>query len=226
VNNEEQRSNHQDPAGEPSPTSEATRFWENHYGQRDQVWSGNPNPQLIGEATALIPGKALDVGCGEGADAIWLAERGWQVTAIDISTVAIARGAARAAELGAVIAQRIDWQQGDLAQWTPAEARYDLVSVQFFHLPKEQRDAIFRRLAAAVAPGGTLLIVGHHPTDLQVIPRPLPPEIFFDASDVAALLDPLEWAIDVEVARARPATAPDGRVVTLHDAVLRAHRRD
>ena len=151
MNNEEQRSGHDDLAGE------AATFWESHYRQREQIWSGNPNPQLVSEAIGLTPGKALDVGCGEGADAHWLAERGWQVTAVDISTVAIQRGAARAAERGAAVAQRIEWLVADITHWTPAEARYDLVSAQYFQLPKAPREVIFRRLAAAVAPGGTLL---------------------------------------------------------------------
>ncbi len=92
------------------------------------------------------------------------------------------------------------------------------------HLPKKLREALLA-LAAAVTPGGSLLIVGHHPSDLQTIPRPLPPDLFFTASDVAALLDPREWDIVVSAARERGATAPDGRTVTLHDAVLRALRR-
>lgn len=226
MSNDERRKSHEDHSVERGDTSEAERFWEDHYRQREQIWSGNPNPQLVSEAIGLTPGTALDVGCGEGADAIWLAERGWRVTAVDISAIAIQRGVARAAELGTAVARRIDWFQGDLSQWSPGAARYDLVSAQFLHLPKEPRETIFRRLAAAVAPRGTLLIVGHHPTDLQTIPRPLPPEIFFTAADVVALLGPHEWEIVVEAARARPATDPTGRAVTLHDAVLRAQRRD
>lgn len=107
MNNQELRSSYRDHSDEPSPASEAARFWEHHYGQRDQVWSGNPNPQLLREVTAVTPGTALDVGCVEGADAIWLAERGWQITTVDISTVAIARGAARAVELGATIGRAL-----------------------------------------------------------------------------------------------------------------------
>ncbi len=199
-------------------------FWEQLYRSRDTLWSGNPNPQLVREASDLTPGTALDVGCGEGADAIWLAERGWQVTALDFSTVALERGATEAVARGDTVARRIDWCHTDLTTWAPAKALYDLISSQFLHLPQEPREALFRRLAASVAPGGTLLIVGHHPSDLQTIPRPLPPEIFFTAADVAALLDPHGWEIVVAAARARPATDPAGRAVTIHDAVLRARR--
>jgi len=202
-------------------------FWNERYRSRDALWSGNPNPQLVAEAADLVPGTALDVGCGEGADAIWLAERGWRVTAVDFSVVALERGAAQAAERGAAVARRIDWRHEDLTAWVPAEASYDLVSAQFFlHLPKEPREAIFRVLAASVAPGGSLLIVGHHPSDLQTtIPRPPLPELFFTASDVAALLDTHGWDIAVNAARERGATDPQGRTVTIHDAVLRARRR-
>ena len=200
-------------------------FWDERYRSRDALWSGNPNPQLVAEAADLVPGTALDVGCGEGADAIWLAERGWRVTAVDISAVALERGAAQAAERGADVARRIDWRHEDLAAWVPAEASYDLVSAQFMHLPKKPREAIFRALAAAVAPGGSLLIVGHHPSDLQIPGlRGRPPELLFTASDIAALLDPHEWDIVVSAARERGATDPAGRPVTIHDAVLRAQR--
>ena len=201
-------------------------FWERLYRSRDSLWSGNPNPQLVHEASDLTPGTALDVGCGEGADAIWLAERDWQVTATDISTVALARGAAHAAERGAAVARRIDWLHADLTAWVPAEASYALVSAHFLHLLQEPREAIFRRLAAAVAPGGTLLIVGHHPSDLQTTARRFPqPERFFTAADVSALLDLQHWDIVVSAARERSATDPEGRTITIHDAVLRARRR-
>ncbi len=201
-------------------------FWDERYRSRGALWSGNPNPQLVTEAADLAPGTALDVGCGEGADAIWLAERGWRVTAVDVSTVALERGAAQAAERDAAVARRINWLHEDLTAWVPAEASYDLVSAQFMHLPKKPREALFRALAAAVAPGGSLLIVGHHPSDLQTtIPRPPLPELLFTASDIVALLDPRGWDIVVSAARERGATDPDGRAVTIHDAVLRASRQ-
>ncbi len=200
-------------------------FWDERYRSTGALWSGQPNPQLVAEAAGLAPGTALDVGCGEGADALWLAERGWRVTAVDISAVALERGAAQAVAHGAAVARRIDWLHEDLTAWVPTEASYGLVSAQFMHLPKNPRDALFHALAAAVAPGGSLLIVGHHPSDLTTIPRPLLPELFFTASDVAALLDPHGWDIIVSAARERGATDPGGRAVTIHDAVLRARRR-
>jgi SAM-dependent methyltransferase len=199
-------------------------FWDARYASSSELWSGNPNPQLTAEVVDLVPGTALDVGCGEGADAIWLARRGWRVTALDISTVALARGAARAAEASHDIAERITWLHADVTAWAP-EATYQLVSVQFMHLPSEQRDSVFRRLAACVAPGGSLLVVGHHPSDLQTTARrPRTPGLLFTAADVAASLDPQEWVIVVSEARERGAVDPEGHGVTVHDTVLRAER--
>ncbi len=200
-------------------------FWNERYRAHGAVWSGEPNPQLVSEASDLAPAAALDAGCGEGADAIWLAERGWRVTAVDVSTVALERGAAAAAKAGDGVARRIEWLHENLMSWTPPESSYDLVSAQFMQLPREPRDAMFRRLAAAVAPGGTLLVVGHHPSDLQTaVRRPPLPELFFTAEDVVALLDPDDWKIVVSAARPRGATDAGGRPATVHDAVVRAQR--
>ncbi|MDI5942806.1 methyltransferase domain-containing protein, partial [Micromonospora sp. DH15] len=132
--------------------------WEERYRARPAVWSGRPNPQLVAEATGLPAGRALDVGCGEGADAGWLAGRGWRVTAVDISATALERAAAHAAAAGPEVADRIEWLHADLRVTPPAEGAYDLVSAQFMHLPGAARRELVARLAAAVAPGGTLLI--------------------------------------------------------------------
>ena len=198
--------------------------WEERYRARAAIWSGRPNAQLVAEAAELPPGTALDVGSGEGADAIWLAERGWQVTAADISTVAIERARGHAEAAG--VAGRIEWAHTDITAWAPPEGRFDLVSAHFMHLPEARRRALHDRLAAAVAPGGTLLIVGHHPLDLQTtMPRMDLPGLLFTAEEIAAGLDPGEWEVQVTDARPRPATDPEGREVTIHDAVLRARRR-
>ncbi|MFI6429539.1 class I SAM-dependent methyltransferase [Rhodococcus oryzae] len=201
------------------------RAWEERYRSRSGIWSGSPNPHLVAEAAELPPGTALEVGAGEGADAHWLAERGWRVTAVDFSTTALQRAAARAEALGADVAHRLNWVHADLTA-EPVEGRFDLVTAHFMHLPEPQRSVLYARLAAAVAPGGSLLIVGHHPSDLQTtVPRPPAPELFFTAEELAGSLDPDEWDIVAAEARARAATDPDGREVTIHDAVLRARRR-
>ncbi|WP_430330900.1 class I SAM-dependent methyltransferase [Rhodococcus sp. ACT016] len=199
-------------------------FWNERYRSSHRLWSGNPNPNLVNEVSDLTTTTALDVGCGEGADAIWLAGRGWTVTAIDLSIVAIERAAGHAADAGSDIAERITWQQADLLEWNPGAMGYDLVTSQYVHLPSGQREVLFRHLADLVAPGGTLLIVGHHPSDLETsIPRPPRPELFFTPEEVVALLDPKEWTVDTAAASSRTVRHGD-HDVTIHDTVVRAHR--
>ncbi|MBM0274317.1 SAM-dependent methyltransferase [Micromonospora tarensis] len=197
-------------------------FWDERYSADKQVWSGDPNPHLVATAADLSPGTALDLGCGEGADAIWLAARGWQVTGVDLSQAALDRAAQHAAEAGV----QVNWRQGDVAGWDPAPERFDLVSVQYVHLPRTVLDPLLRRLAAAVRPGGTLLVVGHHPADLEIptLRRPRLPHLMFRAEEIAAVLDPAAWDIDA-TAPERGATDPEGQPITLTDAVLRAVRR-
>jgi len=209
--------------GQPERFDEA--FWNERYRSAAALWSGNPNRYLVSEASGLRPGAALDVGCGEGADALWLAGRGWQVTGVDLSTVALERAARHAAQAGAEIGARIDWVHADLSSWDPGLARYDLVSSQYLHLPPAPREALFRALAGAVAPGGSLLIVGHHPSDLQTtMPRPPMPELFFTGRDIAGLLDPGGWKVITDQAPRRSASDPDGRPVMIRDTVFRARR--
>jgi SAM-dependent methyltransferase len=200
-------------------------YWDARYASRERIWSGKPNAQLVAEVESLEPGRALDVGCGEGADALWLAERGWRVTAVDVSPVALERAAAHAAEQGDDVARRIAWEHADVRTWSPQAAAYDLVSVQFLHPALDVRSDVVGRLAAAVAPGGVLLYVGHDPSDVGVVPRRRP-DLLAAAPEIAQLLDREAWEIDVAEARARPGVHPeDGRAVTLHDAVVRARRR-
>jgi SAM-dependent methyltransferase len=200
-------------------------FWDERYGSTDALWSGQPNQRLVEIVADRPPGTALDAGCGEGADAIWLADRGWQVTAVDVSQLALERAAQHAEAAGADVAARITWQHADLLSWAPAAAGFDLVSSQYLHLPPALREVVYRRFAAAVRPGGMLLIVGHHPSDLQTtVPRPNLPELLFTAEQEAARLDPQEWTV-VASAPQREAFDPDGNPVTITDAVLRAERK-
>ncbi|TDO32051.1 class I SAM-dependent methyltransferase [Paractinoplanes brasiliensis] len=135
--------------------------WDARYAESHRIWSGKPNVVLVREVSDLPAGRALDLGCGEGGDAIWLAQRGWQVTAVDISGVAVERARQHAAERGA---GTIDFQKRDLAADFP-EGQYDLVSAQFLHhWGPFDRESVLRRAAAAVAPGGVLLIEGHMDT--------------------------------------------------------------
>jgi thioredoxin reductase/SAM-dependent methyltransferase len=200
--------------------------WELRYQSKPTVWSGNPNAALVAEAGDLKPGRALDVGSGEGADAVWLARRGWRVTATDIASTALDRAAAHAATAGGEVAQRITWHQIDLRHDPVPVGPYDLVSSHFFHLPEQERTELYARLADAVARGGTLLIVGHHPSDLRAaIHRPHFPDMMFTAEQLAADLDPNGWDVLVAESRPRSATGHDGEPITIHDAVLVARRR-
>jgi thioredoxin reductase/SAM-dependent methyltransferase len=199
--------------------------WEERYRSRPTLWSGRPNPQLVAEVSSLAPGRALDVGSGEGADAIWLAARGWQVTGTDISTVALSRAAEHARAAGAEIADRITWSHVDLREEPPAAGSYDLVTAQFMHLPTEPRRALFAALANAVAPGGTLLIVGHHPRDKRGGGGPgVFLDMMYTPEQVASELDPAVWEVRAET-RARQAVNPEGEEITLHDAVVVTKRR-
>lgn len=191
--------------------------WEERYRIAPALWSGRANPQLVAEAADLPPGRALDAGSGEGGDALWLAGRGWQVTAADFSTVALARAAAAAEQLGV----EVEWVHADLTRWTPPAGAFDLVSAQYFHLPPADRDPVFARLAAAVAPGGSLLVVGHVASELHTGV----PEMFFTAQQVAATLDPDVWDVVVCEDRARTASGPAGHELPVADTVLRAVRR-
>jgi SAM-dependent methyltransferase len=140
-------------------THETKDHWEQHYGERDRIWSGRVNVQFADVAGDLTPGRALDLGCGEGADAVWLAERGWTVTAVDISDTALGR--ARDAAAARDVANRIEFRQLDLSEGFP-EGTFDLISSQFLHskLPLD-RQKILVTATTALRPGGLLVVVDH-----------------------------------------------------------------
>lgn len=191
--------------------------WDEKYRSRERLFSGAPNGVLVDEVKNLPPGQALDVGCGEGGDALWLARQGWRVTAIDISRTALERAAAA----GADVADRVAWTRGDLTSTPPPAGAFDLVSAQYFPLPRRADHAGLRGLLDAVAPGGTLLFVGH---DLAGLPPDMDPDPrdFYQPAQVAEVLGP-DWAVEVNETRPRTAAAPAGAHHT-HDTVLRARR--
>jgi SAM-dependent methyltransferase len=198
-------------------------FWEDRYRGHSTIHR-HPNPQLVAEVADLQPGRALDAGCGEGTDALWLAARGWHVTAVDIAEAALERARVHAATAEPDVADRIEWVRADLAEWAPPQAGYDLVSSHYVHAPGP-RDELLRRLADAVAPGGTLLVVGHdhpahpHPDD------PSAPESRVTTDDLVSALEPERWDVVVAEPRTRTVNGHDGQVCVMHDAVLRAVRK-
>ncbi|MFM6850953.1 MAG: FAD-dependent oxidoreductase, partial [Terrabacter sp.] len=172
--------------------------WEERY-SGERVWSGRVNVQLAAEAPSLAPGRALDIGCGEGGDAVWLARQGWQVTAVDFADAALARTAAHAAKAG--VGDRVETRRVDVRTFEPDGEHWDLVTSHFFHLPDGGMPDVVRRLASAVAPGGTLLVVGHHPDDLATGLRHGHNTFMFTAED---LLPAVPDDFVVEVCEARP----------------------
>ncbi len=201
---------------------EPSRFWDELYAEREQRWSGKPNQALVETVGALTPGRALDLGSGEGADAIWLAEQGWQVTGVDVSATAAQRARAHAASRGV----SVDWQIHDLATWQP-DATYDLVSAAFLHSPIEfPRTEVLRRAASAVAPGGHLFVLGHAeppPWARDHEGHDGPHGLLGPDEEVATLaLD--GWESVVVELRERDATGPDGQHGHLRDSVVLLRR--
>lgn len=219
----------------PAPTTHDfdKGYWEQHWDQaRDPAATvgdeSTPNPYLCRDVADLEPGSALDAGCGTGAEASWLARRGWRVTAADISATALAAAATTATGLPPV-AHPVTWVEADLTTWTPAE-RFDLVISNYAHPSMPQLD-FYDRIADWVAPGGTLLIVGHlhHPDTAghghgdQHGSHP-PEQATVTLAAMSSRLDPAVWHVHTAEEHTRTRTAPDGRAVTLRDVVLRATR--
>ncbi|MEJ7831554.1 MAG: class I SAM-dependent methyltransferase [Nocardioides sp.] len=215
---------HEHPDHDPDDVSSfySQETWDARYAESSRVWSGNPNPLLVEHAADLAPGTALDVGCGEGADAVWLATQGWRVTALDVSEVALARTAQHARESG--VEDRVEGVHVDLIDGEAIPGRFDLVSMQFLHPPQAMFDALHQRVGEAVAPGGRLLVVGHHPDDLETgVRRPHGPALLFTPEQVVAALGTDDWQILVADAPSRQHSGPDGPV-TVRDSVVVAVR--
>lgn len=199
--------------------------WDGRY-SGDLQWSGNPNGSLVAEVTGMTPRTVLDVGAGEGGDAIWLAEQGWQVTANDISALALDRvrvaAAARGLEVGLV--------QADANAAAPfGTERYDLVTAAYASIPRTPDARGIANLLGAVAPGGTLLVIAHDQHDMGAAAtdpeqtRPFDHEAYVDTDAIAAALTGAPgWALEVHERRERPAGAVSTHHV--HDVVLRARR--
>lgn len=216
---------HDAASGDTGGTGETDMFeqpaWDERYAGEGRMWSGQPNPQLVAEVEGLAPGTALDVGCGEGADVVWLAHRGWQVTGADFSAAGLTRAASHAEEAG--VAERTEWWQVDAREFDSAGRTWDLVTTHFLHPPAGGMAEVTRRLCTAVAPGGHLLVVGHAPSDRLMQGVPEKEKAMFVAED---LLPALPEDFEVLVVEQRPRTVTrDGETFEIEDSTLLARRR-
>lgn len=195
--------------------------WNARYSSHELVWGTEPN-RFVAEELASVParGRALDLACGEGRNAIWLATRGWEVTAVDFSSVAIERARRLAAERGV----EIDWSCADLAAFAVEEGAFALVLIAYLHLPEMGRRQVLAQAASALAREGDLYMVGHarHPSN-RGLPGPRDPGVLWDPEEVAAEL--VELGLIVERCRhvLRPVETPEGERMAV-DTEIRAHR--
>jgi len=163
--------------------------WNERYSQPGHLWSARPNRFLVVETSDLAPGRALDLACGEGQNAVWLAERGWEVTGVDFADVAIGKAQERAARDGIAA----EFTVADLLEYEPEASAFDLVLLLYFHLPLDELRVVLTRAAAALAPGGTLLVIGHDRTNIEHgAGGPSDPEIQYTPDEIADELTGLE----------------------------------
>lgn len=191
--------------------------WNRLYEEKDLVWSAEPNRFLVEEVADLTPGRALDLGAGEGRNAIWLAELGWRVTAIDFARAGVEKARRIAASRGV----EVSFVHADLLEYRPDPAAYDLVILLYLHLSWPEMTTVLGRAREALAPGGTLLLIGHDRSNLEHgHGGPQSPEVLYTADQIAGLLAGLE----IEEAGIRPrAVDTDHGTVTALDCLVRAH---
>lgn len=198
-------------------------YWESRYAGADSVWSGRVNATMAHVVAGLTPGTALDLGCGEGGDVVWLAEQGWQVLGVDISSTAVDRGRNAAAVRGLGGAT---FAAADLGSWAP-EATFDLVTSSFFQSPVElPRAEILRTASGWVAPGGHLLVITHAAPPPWASPEHVGHHTFLTPQEEVEQLrlDPATWAVRIAEVRRREVTGPDGLPTHLDDAVVLLRR--
>jgi SAM-dependent methyltransferase len=208
---------HRRPAASVRPGF-AEADWNERYAGRELVWTAEPNRLFAAEVADLPAGRALDLACGEGRNAVWLAERGWRVTGVDFAAV----GLAKARELAAARGVEVEWAHADLLEYEPEAGVFDLVAILYLQLPHDELDVVLRRAAAAVARGGTLLVLGHDTTNLRDgYGGPKDVSVLFTSEDVVASLG------DLVVERAekvrRTVSLEDGEATAI-DALVVAQR--
>ena len=190
--------------------------WDRRYSETELLWSAKPNRFLVAEASDLPPGHALDLACGEGQNAIWLADLGWRVRGVDFSEAAIAKARDRAAREGV----EAEFLEADLLEYEPAPAMYELVFVLYLHLPPSERRLVLERAAGAVAPGGTFLLLGHDLVNLtEGVGGPSDPTLLYTPEDIVSELPGLV----IEKAERKLRDVADAERPAI-DALVRAHR--
>lgn len=191
--------------------------WDERYGGPDLFWGGEANRFLAEEVADLRPGRALDLACGEGRNAVWLAERGWQVVGVDFSAVGLAKARRLAAERGV----EVEWLQADVVAWAPPPGSFDLVVALYLQLVPEERRRVLAHAATSLRPGGTLLVVAHDRTNLnEGVGGPQDPSVLYDPDEVAADLSGLQ--IERAERVRRPVSADDGTTAEAVDTLVRA----
>ena len=195
------------------------QLWQNALREHaDKLAHRPPNAHLVAALASARPGRALDAGCGHGAESIWLAAHGWEVVGVDFSTSALAHARTTAEALGPELAARITWLEGDLAVWAPPREHFDLVACLYVHIAGRVEELV-QRMASGVAPGGTLFLVGHRPIDPATgKPTAAAGQVQVSVAEVVAALEPTEWHF--AVAEERPRAAVGAGV----DAVIQARR--
>lgn len=195
--------------------------WDDRYRTDELIWRAEPNRFLVEEVTELPPGSALDLACGEGRNAVWLAQRGWQVTGVDFSGVGLDKARRLADSRGVTV----NWVQADVLEWSPPAGGFDLVIVLYLQLPSPERRRALGLGAGAVAPGGVLLVVGHDSTNLtHGIGGPQDPALLFTPDDVVADIGDIESLRIERAERVRRSVATEHGTVDAIDALVCAVR--
>lgn len=199
--------------------------WDARYGAAELVWGTEPNRWVVRETADLPVGRALDLAAGEGRNGSWLAGRGWRVTAVDFSQVALDRGRRLAAGLPGGAAERLSWLRADVLAYEPEAGGYELVLVVYLHLPADRRRTVLAAAAAALAPGGTLLVVGHATANLtEGVGGPQDARVLFAPEDVVADLAGRGLRTERAEHVHRPVTTADGGRARAIDTLVRLRR--
>lgn len=197
------------------------RDWDTHYREHDDGWGVDANRFVREHCERLPVGDALDLGCGEGRNALWLARLGWRVNGVDFSPVAIERARARTRELPPLVALRAHWNVKDVTTLRMQPASIDLAIVSYLHLAADQRDPVLTRAARALRPSGHLVVVGHDARNLaEGVSGPQDPALLYEPEQLRCLLSAVDGLV-VEVARTAERPTPDGIAL---DTVVRARR--